>query len=72
MTTHRLWLKRIVGLFLLISLVGYYLLLLSNSQLYRDTFFHIGRIYEIRYAFQHFEFPNWLNFQSFFWNRASC
>lgn len=39
MTTHRLWLKRIVGLFLLISLVGYYLLLLSNSQLYRDTFF---------------------------------
>lgn len=66
MTTHRLWLKRIVGLFLLISLVGYYLLLLSNSQLYLDTFFHIGRIYEIRYAFQHFEFPNWLNFQSFF------
>lgn len=66
MTTHRLWLKRIVGLFLLISLVGYYLLLLSNSQLVRDTFFHIGRIYEIRYAFQHFEFPNWLNFQSFF------
>lgn len=66
MTTHRLWLKRIVGLFLLISLVGYYLLLLSNSQLHGDTFFHIGRIYEIRYAFQHFEFPNWLNFQSFF------
>lgn len=66
MTTHRLWLKRIVGLFLLISLVGYYLLFLSNSKLYEDTFFHIGRIYEIRYAFQHFEFPNWLNFQSFF------
>ena len=66
MTTHRLWLKRIVGLFLLISLVGYYLFFLSNSKLYVDTFFHIGRIYEIRYAFQHFEFPNWLNFQSFF------
>lgn len=66
MTTHRLWLKRIVGLFLLISLVGYYLFFLSNSTLYEDTFFHIGRIYEIRYAFQHFEFPNWLNFQSFF------
>lgn len=66
MTTHRLWLKRIVGLFLLISLVGYYLFFLSNSKLFEDTFFHIGRIYEIRYAFQHFEFPNWLNFQSFF------
>lgn len=66
MTTHRLWLKRIVGLFLLISLVGYCLLFLSNSILFADTFFHIGRIYEIRYAFQHFEFPNWLNFQSFF------
>lgn len=39
---------------------------MSNSKLFEDTFFHIGRIYEIRYAFQHFEFPNWLNFQSFF------
>lgn len=30
-----------------------------------DTFFHDNRVYEIRYAFLHHEFPNWLNFQTF-------
>nr|WP_302145313.1 hypothetical protein [Limosilactobacillus mucosae] len=31
-----------------------------------DGYFHIGRIKEIRYAFLHWELPNFLNFQSFF------
>lgn len=31
-----------------------------------DSFIHIQRIYEIRYAFIHHEIPNWLNFHSFF------
>lgn len=66
MTKHRLWIKKIVEIFLLISLISYCFFLLYNSRLYYDTFFHIGRVYEIRYAFQHLEFPNWLNFQSFF------
>lgn len=66
MTKHRLWVKRVVELFLILGLISYYLIILFSSQLRTDTFFHIGRISEIRYAFQHFEFPNWLNFQSFF------
>lgn len=31
-----------------------------------DTFFHVSRVYEIRYAFLYHELPNWLNYHSYF------
>lgn len=43
-----------------------YFLILNKNMLIIDGYFHIGRIKEIRYAFLHWELPNFLNFQSFF------
>lgn len=55
----------IVLLLCLFMLFFYKTLYLSGASLRGDTLFHAQRILEIRYAFQHHELPNWLNFHTF-------
>lgn len=59
-------LKRIVLGALICLTIGVYFLTLRENALSADTYFHLGRIKELRYAFAHLELPNFLNFQSFF------
>lgn len=63
--------KKLPGL-AVVTLFIFYLFYQSQVQQYYglfqkgDTFFHVSRIYEIRYAFLHNELPNWLNYHSYF------
>ena len=63
---RRIILQRVVLLLLILFLVYSYFLILNKNILEIDGYFHLGRVKEIRYAFLHFELPNFLNFQSFF------
>lgn len=66
LSRKRIITQRIVSFLLILFMVYSYFLILNKNMLIIDGYFHIGRIKEIRYAFLHWELPNFLNFQSFF------
>lgn len=55
---RRIIIKRIVLILLICLIISTFFFILKKNFLFKDAYFHIGRIKEIRYAFSHFELIN--------------